>query len=226
MSDRNRDTAPPPAAGRVSRVGVPPARPKLPSYRGGDDEGSADREYMLKVFRDMEHRLADKIAEVRVEAVEEAKRSMRPPAKSEPPKATHWLSTIPAILVAVAGLVTAIAALRREPDTTKDEQSYKTLSEAVNKQAADLAARAKTDEERWKFTIGLFKRIPGITIVEAPGQEPIEPIDILPPPRSRAPKPPTAAPTIQVREPLPAPAPSVSAVKLPSPEKLFGDKKP
>lgn len=224
MTDRDRDTKPPPAAGRVSRVEVPRPRPKLQSHRGDDPPPTVDRdEHLLQVMRAMETRIADKIADVRVEAVEEAKRSTRPAAKSEPPKATHWLATIPTIIVAVTGLVAAIAALRKEPDTTKDEQSYKTLSEALSRKDAADVARAKVEDDRWKFTIGLFKRIPGITIVEAPGQEPIEPIDILPPPRTSKPPP---APTIQVRAPLPAPAPSIAPVKLPTAEKIYGDKKP
>lgn len=170
---------------------------------------------------EMEQRLADKISDVRIETIEEA-RSLRPtpPAKSERPKATHWLSTIPAIIIAVTGLVAAIAALRKEPDTTKDEASYKALSDAVNAQTAAASARAAVDEERWRFTIGVFKGM-GVKIVEAPGQEPIEPVELQPSPLNTK-RSPSSAPAIQVRTPLPQAAPSASAVKLPSPEKLFG----
>jgi hypothetical protein len=217
VSDRNRDTVPPPAAGRLSRAEVPRPRARLSSQRDRDEPVDRD-EHLLQVMAEMERRIADKIADVRIEAVEEAKKSIRP-GPAEPQKhSTTFFQQLPAVLIALTGLVAAFAAFYKPTDTTKGEEAYKAVRDAQIKQDTDIAARAKIDDERWKFTIGLFKRIPGITIVEAPGQEPIEPIDISPPPRTT--KPP-AAPTIQVRQPLPPAPASAAPVKLPPPEQLF-----
>jgi hypothetical protein len=216
VSDRNRDTTPPPGA-RLSRAEVPRPRARMGSTRERDDPVDRD-EHMLQVMAEMERRLADKIADVRVEAVEEAKKSIRPGPAEPQKQSTTFFQQLPAVLIALTGLVAAIAAIYKPTDTSKGEEAYKAVRDAQIKQDADIAARAKIDDERWKFTIGLFKRIPGITIIEAPGQEPIEPIDISPPPR--VPKTPPA-PTIQVRQPLPPTPPSAAPVKLPPPEQLF-----
>jgi hypothetical protein len=213
----DRDTRPPPGA-RPSRVEVPRPRARQTSQHdrvGGGPSVDRDEE-MLAIMRQMEERIAAQIASVQIEAVEEAKKSVRPRAEHKP--GAGWFQQLPALVVALTGLVAAFAAFYKPTDTSKGEEAYKLVRDAQLKADERAVERAKIDDDRWKFTIGLFKRLPGITIVEAPGQEPIEPIDISPPPRVAKTPP---APTIQVRQPLPQAPASATPVKLPPPEQLF-----
>lgn len=200
----------------------------MPSVRDEQAENApTERELMLRVMREMEERLASKIADVRIEAVEEAKKSVRPPAAPAAPPApptqkTNFFQQLPAVLIATTGLVAALGALYKPVDTTKDEASYKALSAAVNGVASAQAARSRVEDERWRFTVGVFKG-QGMRIIDPPGEEPIPPVELAPPPLNTK-RSPSSAPAIQVRTlpPAAAPPPTAGAVTLPSPEKLFG----
>lgn len=175
----------------------------------------SDREYVLGRLAEAEDRLRAQFDErVRVAVAEALTR-----ARSEHPKHPTLIGQLPAIIIAVTGLVAALAAvLKPEPDT-KAAEGYAAVREELVVQRTALQQNTQNDEWRWNWVAGFAKRVPGMKVVDQPGSEPIEPLEVAPAPRidPRTKKTASGAPAVQIREPLPPPpAASVPPVKLPA----------
>lgn len=238
----DRDTKPPPGARpatrpggaridprrEVARVALKPMRERAASDSGLGEEQAQREEKLMQALAQVEGRLLLQIAEAKDKA-EEAKSSVRPHVaiegergqKGEPGKPASLASSLPAILMALAALVTAAGAFTRK-DSDESEKVYTTLREVVMKQSEEQAKTRKDLDDLRSWIAGYLKAT-GVKVPDPPGVEPVPALDLAPTPlvKSGTARTASGAPAIQVRDPLPAPAASVAPVQLPPPEKLF-----
>lgn len=241
----DRDTKPPAKPPtRYSQTGPEPRGPRAPIARvqvrqrepaqsdsGLGEEQNERDERLLRALKQMGDQLQTQINEAKEAAEQARQQSTRPPAapekgdRGEPGKPATWVQSLPAIIIAVTGLVAAIGALARK-DSDESATVYKELRDAQAKTNEAIAKNTANDEARWNWIAGFVKALPGVKVVEQPGAPQIEPLDLAPAPvvNPRTGKTLTGAPPIQVRDPLPRPLPSTPPVKLPPPEQLFGKK--